>query len=110
MVDQQGRESEGKAKIKGYMSVSDEEAHHRNVRFLIGITSHDILFQHKGGVLSPSVLISSQKSLNEHRLALHQAQDAWPKRFWATMLRMATNDGLCVIQKSGKKLSKVANE
>ena len=28
MVDQQCRESEGKAKIKGYMSVSDEEAHH----------------------------------------------------------------------------------
>ena len=29
MVDQRCRESEGKAKIEGYMSVSDEEAHHR---------------------------------------------------------------------------------
>ena len=28
-VDQQCRESEGKAKIEGYMSVSDEEAHHQ---------------------------------------------------------------------------------
>ena len=27
MVDQQCRESEGKVKIEGYMSVSDEEAH-----------------------------------------------------------------------------------
>ena len=29
VVDQQCRESGGKAKIEGYMSVSDEEAHHR---------------------------------------------------------------------------------
>ena len=29
MVDRQSRESEGKAKIEGYMSVSDEEAHQR---------------------------------------------------------------------------------
>ena len=29
MVDQQCRESKGKAKIEGYMSISDEEAHHR---------------------------------------------------------------------------------
>ena len=28
VVDQQCRESEGKAKIEGYMSISDEEAHH----------------------------------------------------------------------------------
>ena len=28
-VDRRRRESEGKAKIEGYMSVSDEEAHHR---------------------------------------------------------------------------------
>ena len=27
MVDQRCRESEGKAKIEGYMSISDEEAH-----------------------------------------------------------------------------------
>ena len=32
MVDWQCRESEGKAKIKGYMSVSDEEAHQRTFR------------------------------------------------------------------------------
>ena len=30
VVDRQCRESEGKAKIKGYMSVSDEEAHQRD--------------------------------------------------------------------------------
>ena len=29
MVDRRCRESKGKAKIEGYMSVSDEEAHHR---------------------------------------------------------------------------------
>ena len=29
VVDQQCRETKGKAKIEGYMSVSDEEAHHR---------------------------------------------------------------------------------
>ena len=29
VVDRRCRESEGKAKIEGYMSVSDEEAHHR---------------------------------------------------------------------------------
>ena len=28
VVDWQCRESEGKAKIEGYMSISDEEAHH----------------------------------------------------------------------------------
>ena len=28
-MDRRCRESEGKAKIEGYMSVSDEEAHHR---------------------------------------------------------------------------------
>ena len=32
MVDQQCRESKGKAKIEGYMSVSDEEAHHQDMR------------------------------------------------------------------------------
>ena len=30
VVDRQCRESEGKAKIEGYMSVSDEEAHQRS--------------------------------------------------------------------------------
>ena len=29
VVDRQYRESEGKAKIEGYMSISDEEAHQR---------------------------------------------------------------------------------
>ena len=31
MVDQRCRESEGKVKIEGYMSVSDEEAHHHHM-------------------------------------------------------------------------------
>ena len=30
MVDRRCRESEGKAKIEGYMSISDEEAHQRS--------------------------------------------------------------------------------
>ena len=33
-VDRRCRESEGKAKIEGYMSVSDEEAHHRSVKHM----------------------------------------------------------------------------
>ena len=33
MVDQRCRESERKVKIEGYMSVSDEEAHHRSHLF-----------------------------------------------------------------------------
>ena len=33
VVDQRCRESEGKVKIKGYMSVSDEEAHHHALDF-----------------------------------------------------------------------------
>ena len=33
VVDRRCRESEGKAKIEGYVSVSDEEAHHRLVFF-----------------------------------------------------------------------------
>ena len=33
-VDRRCRESEGKVKIEGYMSISDEEAHHR---FTVGI-------------------------------------------------------------------------
>ena len=43
MVDRRCRESEGKAKIEGYMSVSDEEAHQRlNGSWIVGapITSH----------------------------------------------------------------------
>ena len=34
-MDRRCRESEGEAKIEGYMSVSDEEAHHRLHRFLL---------------------------------------------------------------------------
>ena len=32
VVDRQCRESEGKAKIEGYMSISDEEAHQRGAK------------------------------------------------------------------------------
>ena len=35
-VDWRCRESEGKAKIEGYMSVSDEEAHHRFTHLVAG--------------------------------------------------------------------------
>ena len=38
VVDWRCRESEGKAKIEGYMSVSDEEAHHQ---LLSGLPSDD---------------------------------------------------------------------
>ena len=36
MVDQQYRESNGKAKIEGYMRVSDEQAHHWIAIFVVG--------------------------------------------------------------------------
>ena len=38
-MDRRHRESEGKAKIEGYMSVSDEEAHHRRARCFISSSS-----------------------------------------------------------------------
>ena len=60
-VDRRCRESEGKAKIEGYMSVSDEEAHHRTVasgvRSLVGVEAHTI-FQ--------TALDSAQLSAAEH--------------------------------------------
>ena len=40
MVDQQCRESKGKAKIEGYMSVSDEEAHHPLSTGIVTVLSH----------------------------------------------------------------------
>ena len=40
VVDQRCRESEGKVKIEGYMSVSDEEAHHHLALILHYFTSH----------------------------------------------------------------------
>ena len=50
-VDRRRRESEGKAKIEGYMSVSDEEAHHR-----IQSTTRiiDIWDAMRGDVLTPA--------------------------------------------------------
>ena len=44
VVDRQWRESEGKVKIEGYMSVSDEEAHQRLVRsFTMNVSCHSTL-------------------------------------------------------------------
>ena len=40
MVDRRWRESEGKVKIKGYMSVSDEEAHHPLSTEIVTVLSH----------------------------------------------------------------------
>ena len=40
MVDQRCRESEGKVKIKGYMRVSDEEAHHPLSTEIVTVLSH----------------------------------------------------------------------
>ena len=40
VVDQQCRESKGKAKIEGYMSVSDEEAHHPLSTEIVTVLSH----------------------------------------------------------------------
>ena len=40
MVDQQCRGSNGKAKIEGYMSVSDEEAHHPLSIEIVTVLSH----------------------------------------------------------------------
>ena len=40
MVDRQCRGSKGKAKIEGYMSVSDEEAHHPLSTEIVTVLSH----------------------------------------------------------------------
>ena len=40
VVDWRCRESEGKGKIKGYMSVSDEEAHHHLSTEIVTVLSH----------------------------------------------------------------------
>ena len=40
VVDRRCRESEGNAKIKGYMSVSDEEAHHPLSTKIVTVLSH----------------------------------------------------------------------
>ena len=53
MVDRQCRESEGKAKIEGYMSISDEEAHHQRSKY----KSYGALRVRSGGKeLSPGVV------------------------------------------------------
>ena len=53
VVDQQCRESEGKAKIEGYMRVSDEEAHHQRSKY----KSYGALRVQSGGKeLSPGVV------------------------------------------------------
>ena len=39
-VDRRRRESEGKVKIEGYMSVSDEEAHHPLSTEIVTVLSH----------------------------------------------------------------------
>ena len=46
-VDRQCRESEGKAKIKGYMSISDEEAHHRELRPEVVAESDEVLVHYR---------------------------------------------------------------
>ena len=58
MVDRQCRESEGKAKIEGYMSVSDEEAHHR-----LNHKQASILMQLQTGHIA----------LNKHLFCIHHA-------------------------------------
>ena len=40
VVDRRCRESKGKAKIEGYMSVSDEEAHHPLSTEIVTVLSH----------------------------------------------------------------------
>ena len=40
VVDQRCRESEGKAKIEGYISISDEEAHHPLSTEIVTVLSH----------------------------------------------------------------------
>ena len=59
-VDRQCRESEGKAKIEGYMSVSDEEAHHRdNIRRDIVKLHHDHPTTRHPGYLKTRQLVSA---------------------------------------------------
>ena len=43
-MDRRRRESEGKVKIEGYMSVSDEEAHQREAK----MSHHGSVFVNKG--------------------------------------------------------------
>ena len=50
MVDQRCRGSKGKAKIEGYMSISDEEAHQHVAHFKaykleVGSGTHPIVYQ-----------------------------------------------------------------
>ena len=40
VVDRRCRESEGKVKIEGYMSISDEEAHHPLSTEIVTVLSH----------------------------------------------------------------------
>ena len=40
VVDRRCRESKGKAKIEGYMSISDEEAHHPLPTKIVTVLSH----------------------------------------------------------------------
>ena len=40
VVDRRCRESEGKVKIEGYMSVSNEEAHHTLSTEIVTVLSH----------------------------------------------------------------------
>ena len=47
VVDRRCRESEGKAKIKGYMSVSDEEAHHCELRPEVVTEDDDVLVHYR---------------------------------------------------------------
>ena len=47
-MDQRCRESEGKAKIEGYMSVSDEEAHHPLSTEIVTVLSHIAIGECRG--------------------------------------------------------------
>ena len=56
-VDRQCRESEGKAKIEGYMSVSDEGAHHCKLTASLVHAAYEYLFHRCSNIMNESILL-----------------------------------------------------
>ena len=69
-MDWQCRESEGKVKIEGYMSVSDEEAHHR---YHVGDLPYDLQTTslHFPFLVSSLLPDTSFRCPTDHRLSHH---------------------------------------
>ena len=77
-VDRRRRESEGKAKIEGYMSVSDEEAHHREVTMSFNVF---VSFNDRNGVLFSESSTCNCVSNRYQRLAIYSPMDKYFSQF-----------------------------